>query len=228
MSRSVASPTAASSATASSAGETRLHGRSLVMARGAWMLVVTCTLAIFGASLPVYITQLQTPCAGPACWYTQLAPGQLEALKVLGLSAGDYMAYAVALTLTAIVVCGVVSVVLVWRRPDDRMALLVALMLVPFGAILATSSVSASASPWQVPNECLTFLALGLLVLVFLLFPSGRFAPRWMRWTLVVLLVGLVPGIFVAPAMPNSLVDQLGFLVLLGELAALALVQLYR
>src|SRR5215469_14464420 len=108
------------------------------------------------------------------------------------------------------------------------MALFVAFMLVTWGPIIVTSSVSASSSPWRVPNECLTFLALGLLVLVFLLFPSGQFAPHWMRWTLVVFLAGLIPSTFVGPFMPNTPVDQLGFLVVLGELATLALVQLYR
>jgi hypothetical protein len=134
----------------------------------------------------------------------------------------------IALTLASVVVCLVVSTVIAWRRPDDRMALIVALMLVTFGPIIATSSVSASPSPWQVPNECLTFLAVSLLVLVFLLFPTGQFVPRWMRWTLVVFLAGLVPEIFVAPFMPNTPLDQLGFLVVLGEVAALALVQVYR
>jgi len=74
----------------------------------------------------------------------------------------------------------------------------------------------------------LTFLAFSLLVLVFLLFPAGQFVPHWMRWTLVVFLAGLVPEIFFAPFMPNTPVDQLGFLVVLGEVAALALVQVYR
>jgi len=198
------------------------------MVRGAWILVVACTLAIFGASLPDYITQLQTPCAGSACYYTQLSPEQMEALKALGLSVGDYIAYTVALTLVLVVVCVVVSLVLVWRRPDDRMALLVALMLVPFGPITVTSSVSGSSSLWQVPNECLTFLVTSLLVLVFLLFPGGQFVPRWTRWTLVVLLPGLVPTTFNGPFLPNTLVGQLSYPLFLGEAVFVVAVQLYR
>src|SRR5215831_14105891 len=49
-----------------------------------------------------------------------------------------------------------------------------------------------------------------------------------MRWTLVVFLAGLVPTAFVAPSMPNTPVYQLTFLVVIGELATLAIVQLYR
>src|SRR5712692_6917932 len=208
--------------------DTRLHRRSLVLARGIWLALVVLTLTIFGASLPVYIAQLQTPCAGTACWYTQLTPEQAGALTGMGLSLGDYTAYMVALTLASVVVCLVVSTLIVLRRSDDRMALLVALTLVTAGPLIATNAVSASLSPWRVPNECLTFLALSLLVLVFLLFPSGQFVPHWMRWTPVVFLAGLVPTTFVAPLMPNTPGEWLTFLVLLGEVATVVFLQLYR
>jgi len=118
---------------------------------------------------------------------------------------------------------------IVWRRSDDRMALLVALLLVVFGPIYATSSIVAVPSPWRVPNECLYFLALTLLMLVFLLFPSGQFVPRWTRWALLVFLPGLVLTAFVAPAFPPyAPVGQLTFLVSLSELATIAIVQIYR
>jgi signal transduction histidine kinase len=208
--------------------DTRLPGRWLVLARGVWLALVVLTLTVFFASLPVYIAQLQTPCAGPACLNTQLTPGQVEALKGMGLSLGDYVAFTIALTLASVVLCLVVSTLIVWRRPADRMALLVALLLVTGGPINATHSVSGSPSPWRVPNECLTFLALSLLVLVFLLFPSGRFVPHWTRWTPVLFLAGLVPAVFVAPLMPNTPVERLSFLMLIGELATVLLVQLYR
>src|SRR5260221_10651459 len=153
----------------------RVPRRWIVLSRGVWITLVILTLGIFFASLPVYLAQLQTPCAGTACWYTQLSPGQVGALKGIGLSLGVYAAYTVALTLASVVLCLVVSTLIVWRRSDDRMALFVALLLVAFGPIYATSSIVAVPSPWRVPNECLYFLALTLLVLIFLLFPSGQF-----------------------------------------------------
>jgi len=109
------------------------------------------------------------------------------------------------------------------------MALLVALLLVVFGPIYATSSIVAVPSPWRVPNECLYFLALILLMLVFLLFPSGQFVPRWMRWVFLVFLIGLVPTAFVAPAFPPyAPIGQLTLLVSLSELATIAILQIYR
>jgi len=210
--------------------ERRLHRRWLLLARGIWITLVVLTLAIFFASFPVYLAQLQTPCAGTACAYQQLTPGGVGALNGMGLSIGDYAAYTVALTLATMVACLVISTLIVWRKSDDRMALIVALLLVTYGPIIATNTVPTSPSPWRVPNECLSFLALALVVLVFLLFPSGQFVPRWTRWTLVVFLAGLVPSTF----FPNTLftmnthAPSLSYLVLLGEAAILAVVQLYR
>src|SRR5690348_9831012 len=97
----------------------RLHGRWLVLARVGWVVLVVLTLAIFFASFPVYLAQLQTPCAGTACAFTsQLTPGQVEGLKGIGMSIGDYAAFMVALTLATILVCLVVSTVIVLRRSD--------------------------------------------------------------------------------------------------------------
>jgi hypothetical protein len=203
--------------------------RWLLLARGVWITLVVLTLGLFGASLPMYVAQLHTPCAGEACQYQQLTPLQVGALKGMGLSLGDYAALLVALTLAEVAVCVVVSTVIIWRRSHDRMALLVALMLVTAGPTGVTATVSAT-SPWLVPDECLTFLSTSFLVLVFLLFPSGQFVPQWMRWILVVFLAVQVPFTFFPDAtlLPNTPVSRLGWLVAAGEFVTGVLVQLYR
>src|SRR2546423_7792119 len=102
------------------------QGTWIMLARGLWISLVIFTLAIFFASLPVYLAQLQTPCAGSACSFQQLTPQQAGALKGMGLPLGDYIAFTVALTLAPMVVCVAVSTVFVLRRSDDRMALICA------------------------------------------------------------------------------------------------------
>jgi hypothetical protein len=209
----------------------RLQGRWIVLARLGWVALVILTLTIFFASLPMYVAQLHTPCAGSACQYQQLTPGQGEMLKGIGMSLGDYTAYTVAFALANMILCLVVSALIVWHRSDDRMAMLVALMLVTLGPIsVAATFPPSSPSPWLIPNECLSFLFLALFILTFSLFPSGRFVPRWIRWILVVFLAVNVPLTFfpTAPFMPNSLTGQLGWLVTVGELTTLALLQIYR
>jgi hypothetical protein len=205
----------------------RVPRRWLLLARIGWAALLVLTMAIFFASLPVYIA-----CVGSGCSFSsqQLTPEQVEVLKGSGFSPGDYIAYSVALTLASVVLCLVVSALIAWRRSDDRMALLVALLLVTLGPVIATSSVSETFSPWRLPAACLYFLTLALLVLVFLLFPSGRFVPRWTRWTFVVFLVGQIPSTFFpyAPFTLDTNASQVGFLMLVGEAAILVVVQLYR
>jgi hypothetical protein len=41
----------------------RVPGRWLLLARGIWIALVVLTLAIYFASLPVYLAQLQTICS---------------------------------------------------------------------------------------------------------------------------------------------------------------------
>jgi hypothetical protein len=209
---------------------TRVPRRWLLLARGVWLTLVVLTLAIFGASLPVYLAQLHTPCAGSACGFQQLTPEQAGTLKGVGLSLGDYTAYTLALALATIVVCLVVSTVIVLRRPDDRMALLVALLLVTLGPLTVSECVSGSPSPWQVPNEYLSFLFLALFILVFSLFPTGQFVPSFMRWIIVVFLAGLVRPAFIPDALVRLQIYgvSLGYLAFLGEAAILVVAQLYR
>jgi hypothetical protein len=210
----------------------RLQGRWLLLARGLWITLVILTLTILFASLPVYVALMQTICIGThgtVCSYLQLSPEQAEVLKGFGLSPDVYAAYTITVALAITVVGLVVSTLIVWRRSDDRMALLVALLLVTLGPVTATSTVPAN-SPLQVPNEFLTFLAIALLVLAFLLFPSGQFVPRWTRWIFVVTLAVEIPTLFFphAPFMLKIHADTIGYLVLVGIVAIAVAVQLYR
>ena len=207
----------------------RLQGRWLLLARVGWVGLVGVTLAIFFVSLPVYIALLQTPCAGSACGFQQLSPEQAGALKGIGLFPDVYTAYTVTLTLALMMVCVVVSTVIIWRRSDDRMALIVALFLVTLGPFAVMFNVSASPSPWQVPLEFLSFLFVALFLLVFSLFPTGQFVSHWMGWIIIVLLTLQVPFTFFPPLVTLQIsAVSLGFLVAIGSLAIVVVVQLYR
>jgi hypothetical protein len=205
----------------------RLHGRWRLLARGGWSAVVIGALGICVASLPVYLAQLRTPCAGSACSFQQLTPAQVGALTTLGLSLDAYAAYTVAGALANIAVCLAVSAVIVLRRPEDRMALIVALMLATLGPISMSESLAASPSLWQAPHQYLSDLGVALLLLVFALFPTGRFAPAWMRWPVVVMtLTSVAPAALATLKLRGGV--NLGFVVFLVEAALLVVVQLYR
>jgi len=209
--------------------DARLRGRWILLARSTWLTLVVLTLGVFFASLPIYVAQLQTPCAPTACQYQQLMQAQGETLTRMGWSVGAYAAVTLALLLAIIGVSLGVSTLIIWRRPDDPMALLVALLLVTLGPTLVTAT-APEASQWLVPDKGVTFLTEAFLLLVFSLFPTGRFVPRWMRWNVVVwLAVQVLPPLFhVAPVSRNTSAYHLGWLAFLSEIALVALVQVYR
>ena len=215
----------------SQALDTRLHGRWLLLVRSGWIVLVVLTLTIFFASLPAYLAQMETPCFGVTCSFGYpTTPEQAQELTSMGLSSADYAVATLVLTLALVVVCLVVSTLIAWRRPDDRMAMLVAFMLVALAPSNVTSTVLALSSPWQLPNACLFYLAFALFALVFSVFPTGRFVPRWTSLVLVVFLAVLIPFTF----FPNTLfalnnqVLSIYYLTWVGEFVILAGIQVYR
>jgi hypothetical protein len=96
----------------------------------------------------------------------------------LGWSLDRYTELQVVLNLLSLGVGLAVGALIVWRRSDDRMAMSVALAVTAFAPTIATASVMSSTSPWGVATEGQFLLGFVLYLLVFLLFPSGRFEPR--------------------------------------------------
>src|SRR5512146_2527777 len=186
--------------------DTRLRGWHRGLAGGACAGLILLTLGIFAGSLPEYNAQLQTTCIGTTCAFWQVSPAQAQALMdQLGFTLGGYAVYCTALAVCFAVVCTTVGAVLVWRKSDDWMALLVAVLLVMTGTVLVTETVEASPSPWQVPALLINKLTFVAAFLVATLFPDGRFVPRW-AWLIVVgdLAVDTLHAVYVLNATPQQ------------------------
>ena len=167
----------------SGAPDTRLRGRRLILERVVWVTVVTLIVVPFLAMLLTNYTFLQTVCTGAMCGFAQPTPDSAQALQKLGLSVGTYTTFTLALYMALALVCFTLGAVIFWRRSDDWMALLVALLLVAT-VTLNGSPVYGSQSAWQVLANVLFVLGSQMYVLVLLLMPDGRFVPRWTRWLL--------------------------------------------
>src|ERR1051326_4616917 len=165
--------------------DTRLYGHWLILARTAWLGVVVLIVGIFISSLPVFLAQLEITCAPATCSFWQLTPPAAQALQELGFSGGAYAIYTLALVIVFGVIWLTSALVLFWRKSDDWMALLFALLFVLLGTAEVSEVVEASHSLWKVPAVVLNEVVYGLLFLVFCLFPNGHFVPRWTRWLLV-------------------------------------------
>src|SRR5688500_3638131 len=117
-----------------------LRRRWLVLAKAAWVAVAVVALGTFAISVLARYAQLAQPTAGVRA-----------VLAEIGLSAGGYALYNVALDTIFVSVFAVVAIIIFWRRSEDPMALLVATMLVVWGPLNWLFVLSPSAIEWMHP-----------------------------------------------------------------------------
>jgi signal transduction histidine kinase len=176
---------ATATAERSSAAGRRLRGRSLGLARTAWVGLALLTLGLFIVAVPAEFALFRTVCTPGDCAAGQVSEPTVRVLQDLGLSLRSYAAYAVALDVVFAAGYGAVAVLLFWRRPDDPVALFVSLALLTFGAATFTNAMgalSAEASAWHLPVAFLKSVGSIAFGLLLFLFPDGRFVPRWTQF----------------------------------------------
>jgi hypothetical protein len=160
----------------------------------AWVTVAITALAIVLFSVPSSIEHYRSVCtAAPevcrerAVW--QPTPQGVHALQEVGLSVGSYAFLNVIIDKAFQLVWFAVGVLIFWWRSDDRIALLTSMFLVSFGTVTVdTTNADALASSqpaWSLPVGGVQIVGEVCSVLFFLLFPGGRFVPRWTRWLAV-------------------------------------------
>jgi hypothetical protein len=81
-----------------------------------------------------------------------------------------------------------VGAVIFWSRPDDWMAVFTSLGLILFGSFTLDDVPIVLAERYStlwLPVHLMAFFGSVSFLLFFLLFPNGRFVPRWTRWILI-------------------------------------------
>src|SRR5215207_6838554 len=172
----------------SSPTPTTLRGSWLFLARVAWVVVAITALAIIVFSVPSSFEFFRSVCTAASGVCSERAVGKptpegVRALLEAGLSLSTYAFLNVAVDKVADFVWIAVGTLIFLRRSDDRMALLVSLFLVTFWTTTVDSTdaeVLVSSHPaWRLPVQGALIVGSACSMLFFLLFPSGRFMPRW-------------------------------------------------
>jgi hypothetical protein len=194
---------------------TTLHGRWLVIARAAWVIVATLALVLFVASIPGYVSNILK--LGQADWMgapVEAPAGVVFALDLLGVLA----------SITAALVCLTLAGVLFWRKSDEWMVMFISSYLLVYGTVLAgpLERLEAFYPGW--PSLAVDvvqplFFTTPTIALV-VLFPDGRFVPHWTRW-LILLSIPLTVAILY---WPSSYSWALVGMIALGAMYA----QIYR
>ncbi len=179
---------------AQSISNTRLRGRWLVIARVMWVTLVALTLVLFAAGLLVGFGQLRAVCMGGLCHPVQLSPAEAELHQQLGLSLDFYAWYTTIVFAVFGFVFFAVGALIFWRRSDDWMALFVSLFLVMLGAgalsVIPSIVMIQPQLGWL--GNLIFVLGFGSFPVLLVLFPDGRFVPRWGWLVLIPWLVNVV------------------------------------
>ena len=158
-----------------SGADTRLIGPWLIIARAVWLVLVVPSIGLFVATLPAYYQQIQEGCVDniTSCSIAGALPVQV--LHSLGFPASAYAAFLTCFFIIIQAIWYAVGFLLFWRRSDDWLALLASFALVMFNGPLTIFS-----PVLILPLSFQSFLGNVALLVLFLFFPSGRLAPRWM------------------------------------------------
>src|SRR5215207_3005489 len=189
------------SARASPPTPSSLRGRWLLLARTAWAAVAIAALTIALFSVPSSFEQYRTVCTAASEVCSERAVGQptpegVRAVRDVGLSVRSYALLNVVIDKVGDLVWFAVGALIFWRRSDDRMALLVSVFLVAFGTVTVDTTdadaLVSSQPAWWLPVRGVEIVGEVCVVLFFLLFPNGRFVPRWTRWLAVAFIAFMV------------------------------------
>jgi hypothetical protein len=166
---------------------TTLHGRMLVLAQLGWVAVVVVTVGLAAAG---FVVGFRSP---------ELISQQtvVQAVTAAGIPVRVVLAVGLLLPMMAFSVTGLG---LFWRKPDDWMAMLFALMLVILGAFTTRSlwALERASPQLQLPARIVSLAALALLVVLCCLFPDGRFVPGWTKF----LAAAVIPVLAAQPDLP--------------------------
>src|SRR5215203_390193 len=197
-----------------------------------WVGVAVLTAGVFFSGLPSEFARLRTPCedATSCTWLPRLTTDTARQLGELGLSTDFFAAYFLAIEVAFTLMSFAIGAIILWRRPLDRIALVVSLMLVTWGAAFFVPYPLLDLSPvWTFLAQTVSFIGSVLLILFLYIFPNGRFVPRWTLWPAAVWIAGFVPvNYFYGSALwvfDYPLVDTLLVITFVG---VTAYAQIYR
>ncbi|MCX6050310.1 MAG: GAF domain-containing sensor histidine kinase [Chloroflexi bacterium] len=176
--------------------DTRLQGRGRWLVQLMCALVAGLALTFFLSSLPADFDFWRTVCNRPMCVSGQISAVGAQVLRSYGLSMTVYAGYLIGINVTLATVFTLSALVIVIRKPNDWLALFVAVMLVTFGTITFSDTLAglnATYPGWWVLTRFVAWFGDVAIMLFLFIFPTGQFVPRWTRFVLV--LWGLMQGL---------------------------------
>lgn len=167
-----------------------LRGPALGLMRAGWLLITLLAMGMFVFSLPVNLGQLAS-----------LPLTERVAIQSWNLDIQFYIWFMVILDLITLVGFTIPALMIFLSKSNDWMAVLVSLSLITFGVSITTTvgSLGEMRPTWQLPVAILRTIGVSSTLLVFYLFPDGRFVPGWTRYLAGVWILWLAAWTLVPP-----------------------------
>jgi protein kinase-like protein len=201
--------------------------RLLTIARTVWLALVILVVGTFIVAQPAYFNQHLAASPQGDFFFGQLSLEEAQILPQLGLSSSFYATFLVISAAVIVLVSTILGLVIFWRKSEDWMALYVSLTLVIFAVVPsgAMSALVIAQPTWYWPTTAIPVIGTGLLLVLFYLFPDGRFIPRWTKLLAILVAVWMLLATF---GFTKANVGDLWFFVLLAFFGPGAAAQIYR
>src|SRR5918912_826658 len=168
----------------------RLADRASRLVRIAWLITTALVLVTFFVNLCFLYAELLRPCRGVACGDDgfHLTAAEMADLRARHFPISAYAGYQVGLYVLFFLVFGLVAAVIIYRAAHHRIARFVAFTLIVWGGTFPSiaEALHVAQPAVQVLMNGLQALAGCGFYLLFFIFPTGQFVPRWTRWVLLV------------------------------------------
>jgi len=171
----------------------------LRLAQAGWALILVATVILVVGSLPARFDQLNRVAPDLVALSGALGPREAQALAQAGISLTFYAAYFTVLEGLSAFGGILVGAIIFWKRRDNWMAMLVSVALITLGASLTplVNSVAGLSRAASILVTLVQFIGVGPSMLVFFLFPDGKFVPSWVRWIALVWMAYSIAWLFV-------------------------------
>jgi hypothetical protein len=204
--------------------------RHLLLLRILWLAALAGVVVLFAAGVPVTFHYLHGVCHVDAqdCANWQLTPAGIRSLPAAHMTLDDYAAWQVIIDLLSSTVWLALGLMMFWRLGRSPMVAVTAFfsLFFPAGTFGGVTSTLGTHPAWHGPVALAQILGQLSIPMFFLVFPDGRFVPRW-SWIIIFLSAIFVIPQILFPSAPAFNTAFWTFSPMVALLAVIA-VRIYR
>src|SRR3990170_1867488 len=186
---------------------TQSKGTWRTLAKLLWLILVVAQIALWAVGQTVRILSPYPDCLRQICDPMEFGAQDLTVIRTMGWSPTIVTLISSGVEVVTGLAYFALAMIIFARRRNEWIALLVSYVLFFIGALFFTSANDALGrvdSFRVLPLDFLFGLGLTAFMMLFFVFPNGRFVPRWsVVFLLPTLLIALVTNSITAPGVPD-------------------------